>query len=259
MSSNLKMALLAGAAGIAMATGFAAAPANAFDRTYWTFKLDIEPCVDINVNLDPDSLTTVEVEQSSIGDISAISVVKNISIAQPEVGGGDYGHGNSHGNSHGNDHGNNNNDPVPPMDALTELGQIVSTATAVANNVNVDAFTEGLFADISQSASGGYHSSGTVLAKSKVVDIDDLMVDSSATAVSNNINLSIDPGSVIANTSIVANLSQTSNMDVTAKSIVKNVTLTNFSGLGSLTSPVISSVATAVGNNVNVGVTVPTP
>ena len=81
----------------------------------------------------------------------------------------------------------------------------------------------------------------------------------SATAVSNNINISVDPGSYIGDTSVVANLSQTSFMDVTAKSIVKDVTLTNFAGLGQLTTPVINSVATAVGNNVNIGVVVPTP
>jgi hypothetical protein len=77
--------------------------------------------------------------------------------------------------------------------------------------------------------------------------------------VSNNVNLSVDPASIIADTTVVANIAQTSYMDVTAKSIVKDVTLTNFSNLGSLTSPVISSVATAVGNNVNISVAVPTP
>jgi hypothetical protein len=44
-------------------------------------------------------------------------------------------------------------------------------------------------------------------------------------------------------------------MDVTAKSIVKDVDINGFRNLGSLTTPVISSVATAVGNNLNVSVT----
>lgn len=245
MTSSFKKTLLASAAALALATGFAIGPANAFDRTYWTFNLDIDPCVDINVNLDPDSLTAVEIEQSSIGDISAISVVKDITVAQLETrhGGHHWGHGS--------------NSVVPPMNALTELGQVVSAATAVANNANITSVTEGVFVDVDQNANGGYHHSGNVLAKSVVIDIEDLMVDSAATAVANNLNLSVDPASIINGTTVVANVSQSSLMDVTAKSFVKGITLANFSNIGSVTSPVISSVATAVGNNVNVTVAAP--
>lgn len=246
MTSSFKKTLLASVAALALATGLSVGPANAFDRSYWTFHLDIDPCVDINVNLDPDSLSAVEIDQSSIGDISAISVVKDITIAQLETQSGGYGHHSSHSNS-----------LVEPMDALTELGQVVSSATAVANNANVTSVTEGVFVDVGQTANGGYHHSGDVLAKSVVIDIDGLMVDSTATAVANNFNLSVDPAAIINGTTVVANISQNSVMDVTAKSIVKNVTLTNFSNLGSVTSPVISSAATAVGNNVNVTVAAP--
>lgn len=244
MTSSFKKTLLASVAALALATGFAVGPANAFDRTYWTFNLDIDPCVDINVNLDPDSLTTVEIDQSSIGDLTAISIVRDVTVAQLETHSGGYGHHSSHGSS-----------LVEPMDALTELGQVVSSATAVANNANITSVTEGVFVDVGQTASGGYHSSGDVFAKSKVVDIEGLMVDSSATAVANNFNLSVDPASIVNGTTVVANISQNSLMDVTAKSIVKGVTLTNFSNLGSVTGPVINSAATAVGNNVNVTVT----
>ena len=247
MTSTLKKTLLASVATLALATGFAVGPANAFDRSYWTFRLDIDPCIDINVNLDPDSLTAVEIEQSSIGDITAISIVKDITVAQLETRSGGYGH---HSNHH-------NNSVVPPMDALTELGQVVSSATAVANNANVTSVTEGVFVDVDQVASAGYHHSGDILAKSKVIDIDGLMVDSAATAVANNFNLSVDPASIVNGTTVVANISQSSLMDVTAKSLVKGVTLTNFSNIGSVTSPVISSAATAVGNNVNVTVAMP--
>lgn len=248
MTSNLKKTLLASVATLALATGFAVGPANAFDRSYWTFRVDIDPCIDINVNLDPDSLTAVEIEQSSIGDISAISIVKDISIAQLNTGSGGYGH-------HSNHHGGGN--AVPPMDALTQLGQIVSAATAVANNANITSVTEGVFVDVSQTATDGYHHGGEVFAKSVVIDIDDLMVDSAATAVANNFNLSVDPASIISGTTVVANIEQKSVMDVTAKSYVKSVTLTNFNNLGSLSGPVISSAATAVGNNVNVTVAAP--
>jgi len=247
MTSTFKKTLFAGVATLAMAAGFAAAPANAFDRSYWTFRVDIDPCIDINVNLDPDSLTAVEIEQSSIGDISAISIVKDITVAQLENRSGGYGHSHHRG-------GNN---VAPPMDALTQLGQIVSAATAVANNANVTSVTEGVFVDVKQTATDGYHRSGDVVAKSIVIDIDGLMVDSAATAVANNLNLSVDPASIINGTTVVANISQSSVMDVAAVSFVKNVSLTNFSNLGALSGPVISSVATAVGNNVNVTVAAP--
>jgi len=247
MTSNLKKTLLASAAAVALATGFAVGPANAFDRSYWTFNLDIDPCVDIDVNLDPDSLTAVEIEQSSIGDISAISVVKDITVAQLESRhSGGYGHHHHGGNS-----------VVPPMNALTELGQVVSSATAVANNANITSVTEGVFVDVDQKASDGHYNSGNVVAKSIVIDIEDLMVDSAATAVANNLNLSVDPASIINGTTVVANISQSSLMDVSAKSFVKGVTLANFHNIGSVTSPVISSAATAVGNNVNVTVAAP--
>jgi len=243
--ANLKTTLLASVAALALATGFAVGPANAFDRSYWTFHLDIDPCVDINVSLDPDSLSAVEIEQSSIGDISAISIVKDISVAQLNSHSGGYGHHSHHHSS------------VAPMNALTELGQVVSAATAVANNANITSVTEGVFVDVDQSAKGGLYQSGNVVAKSVVIDIDNLMVDSAATAVANNLNLSVDPASIVNGTTVVANISQSSLMDVTAKSIVKDVSLRNFSNIGSVTSPVISSAATAVGNNVNVTVALP--
>ncbi len=246
--TSFKKTLLASAAALALATGFAIGPANAFDRTYWTFNLDIDPCVDINVNLDPDSLTAVEIEQTSIGDISAISVVKDITVAQLET---------RHSNGYGHHWGHGGNSVVPPMNALTELGQVVSAATAVANNANITSVTEGVFVDVDQKANGGYFHSGEVKAKSIVVDIEDLMVDSAATAVANNLNLSVDPASIINGTTVVANVSQNSLMDVSATSFVKGVTLTNFHNIGSVTSPVISSAATAVGNNVNVTVAAP--
>ncbi|MFN4281069.1 MAG: hypothetical protein ACK4NA_00370 [Alphaproteobacteria bacterium] len=248
MTSNLKKTFLASAAALALTAGFAAGPANAFDRSYWTFRVDIDPCIDINVSLDPDSLTAVEIEQSSIGDISAISIVKDIAVVQLNTQSGGYGH-------HSNHHGNGNS--VPAMDALTELGQVVSSATAVANNANITSVTEGVFVDVSQTATDGYHSGGDVLAKSVVINIEDLMVDSTATAVANNLNLSVDPASIVGGTTVVANIEQKSVMDVTAVSYVKGVTLTNFRNIGSVAGPVISSAATAVGNNVNVTVAMP--
>jgi len=246
MNKSLKKTLLASAAGAALAVGVSIGSAKAFDDVDWSFDLHIDPCVDIAFDLDPASMTTLEAEQTSIGEITALSVVKDIEVKQPRT--------HHEGDDEDEDHMSH------ALDALTQLGKLVSAATAVANNVNVTTNTDAMFVNLEQTASGGvgeplYESAiGEVNAKSIVKDIDNLQVDSSATAVANNINLS-QVVSALANTTAVVNVEQTSYMDVEAKSIVKDIDLKNYKNLGSLTSPVISSVATAVGNNLNVSVT----
>lgn len=244
---TFKQSLLTGAAGLALAAGFAISSANAFDRTYWGFYLKIDPCVDIDIHLDPDSMTAVEVEQKSVGNIAAMSRVVDITVLQP-------------GGHHHHNHNNNGNGKG--LDAVAQLGSVVSAATAVANNVNVDSVTEAVYADVSQLAKGTYGTIGTVNAESKVRDILNLTVDSAATAVSNNVNVSVDVGQHIYDTNVVANVEQASYMDVNAASIVRDVTLKNYKNLGMTQSvafrPVVNSVATAVGNNVNVSVFRPT-
>jgi hypothetical protein len=239
MNKSLKQFLFASVAGAALAMGVSIGSAKAFDDVDWSFDLSVDPCIHIDVSLDPSSMTTIEADQTSYGDIKAISIVKDVDVDVP-------GHHHYHG-----------------LDALTQLGSLVSTATAVANNANVQTDTKALFADITQTASGSdieliclpwLSSTGEVKAISVVKDIENLQVASTATAVVNNVNLA----STVAHlddTSVVANVSQNSNMDVTAKSIVKDIDINSFRNLGSLSTPVISSVATAVGNNLNVSVT----
>jgi hypothetical protein len=249
MNKSLKQALFASVAGAALAMGVSIGSAKAFDDVDWSFELSIDPCISIDVDLDPSSMTTIEADQTSYGDIKAISIVKDIDVDLP----GEHHH---HGHDYDHDHDRG-------LNALTQLGSLVSTATAVANNANVQTDTKALFADITQTASGSdieliclpwLSSTGEVRAISVVKDVENLRIDSSATAVSNNANLASTVGH-LADTTVVANVSQDSNMDVTAKSIVKDIDINGFRNLGSLTSPVISSVATAVGNNLNVSVT----
>jgi hypothetical protein len=244
MNKSFKQALFASVAGAALAMGVSIGSAKAFNDVDWSFDLSIDPCVDISVELDPSSMTTIEADQLQVGDVTAVSIVKDIDVDPA----GDHHHHHHH--SHG-------------LDALTQLGLVVSTATAVANNANVQTDTQALFANITQTATGGeieilclpwLGSSGEVKAISVVKDVENLQIDSSATAVANNVNLA----STVAHlrdTTVVANVEQNSYMDVTAKSIVKDIDIDGFKNLGSLTSPVISSVATAVGNNLNVSVT----
>ncbi len=97
---------------------------------------------------------------------------------------------------------------------------------------------------------------GDVSATSIVSDIVNASVDSSATAVGNN--LSID---VQANTAgdalLVADLTQFNYADVSAQSAVNGVSVNNYANLGVLDGPLVNSVATAVGNNVSITVASP--
>ena len=107
-------------------------------------------------------------------------------------------------------------------------------------------------------------------AYSTVYDIDNATVDSSATAVANNINvtlLSSNPNNHV----LIADITQFAYANVSAVSNVCDVELTNYRNLSpdptnkdpllstTLGRPIVSSTATAVGNNVSITVGVPTP
>ncbi len=168
--------------------------------------------------------------------------------------------------------------------AATELGSVTSAATAVANNLGVDSDTA-LQLHIGQFAVGGTgegQSEGGVslpqtgntnlsiaaalgslvldgsLVKAKIratSTVDGILnatVDSSATAVANNLTVSMGPNGLL-----IGDVTQFAYADVTARSKVTDVTLNNYTGLGSLTRPIVSSVATAVGNNASISVKAP--
>lgn len=174
-------------------------------------------------------------------------------------------------------------------DALTELPSVVSAATAVANNTNISTDSsvqlhEGQFAfgngsidssspfvpgvnttnsnltaaDVlgAMALSGGINSS-TIKAKSNVYDILNATVDSSATAVANNLSVSVAPTSG-QDSLVIGDVVQFAVADVTATSKVHDVTLNNYTNLGSLSGPIVNSVATAVGNNKSITVVTPT-
>lgn len=158
--------------------------------------------------------------------------------------------------------------------AATELGDVVSTVTAVANNLGVDSDTT-LQLHIGQFAAGGGTGVGqgpslastgnsnlsvaaflgslildsslqkaTVRASSTVGSIVNAAVESAATAVANNVGVRMAPGGMI-----LADMMQFAHADVSAVSHVTNVMLGNYTGLGALSSPIVISVATAMGNN----------
>jgi hypothetical protein len=94
---------------------------------------------------------------------------------------------------------------------------------------------------------------GTVSADSTVTNILNASVDSSATAVGNNLSVSVDPTQP-GDAFLVADLTQFNYADVSATSTVDNVQINNYSNLGVLDKPLVNSVATAVGNNVSIKV-----
>lgn len=97
---------------------------------------------------------------------------------------------------------------------------------------------------------------GEVSATSSVSDILNASVDSSATAVGNN--LSVD---LAANTEgdafALADLTQFNFANVSASSTVTGVDVNNYANLGVLEGPLVNSVATAIGNNVSFSVSSP--
>jgi hypothetical protein len=110
---------------------------------------------------------------------------------------------------------------------------------------------------------GDLISKGTTSASSTVSDIMDASVVSNATAVTNNKSVNIEavtPDDAV----FVGDVTQFAYMDATATSNVSNVSITGYENLGLngtnaevLNRPIVSSVATAVNNNLSISVSSP--
>jgi hypothetical protein len=165
-------------------------------------------------------------------------------------------------------------EPGAPLDALTELPEVISAATAVGNNTTIETDTavelheaQILVGDVEFPAGedtgltqgldvlGWSVTPATVSATSTVYDILNASVDSSATAVGNN--LAIDIEAEGPDRLLMADVTQISVANVTATSTVYDVSLNNYINLGALDRPIVSSVATAVGNNKSISVSAP--
>jgi hypothetical protein len=168
------------------------------------------------------------------------------------------------------------------LDAATELGSVTSATTAVANNLGVDSDST-LQLHIGQFAAGGGAGEGQgpalastgntnlsvaaflgslvldgslqkamVRAVSTVDSIVNATIESAATAVANNVGVRMAPNGMI-----LADMMQFAHADVSALSSVTNATLGNYTGLGSLPTPLVISVATSIGNNASFTMRVP--
>jgi hypothetical protein len=160
-----------------------------------------------------------------------------------------------------------------PLDAMTELPEIISAATAVGNNVSIDADTavqlheaQWTVGDVSippgEDGDANFTWEGVVgveaaniTATSLVYDILNASVDSSATAVSNNLTVNVEAEG--SDRLVIADVLQVSVADVSASSTVYDVTVDNYLNLGAMDRPLVNSVATAVGNNKSISVNAP--
>lgn len=186
--------------------------------------------------------------------------------------------------------------PTTGLDALTQLPEVVSNATAVGNNQSIDSQVALSLHD-GQFVFGGFNTEATsgaslqdvqdglaliqtgntnlsgalalamggafgliepasITATSTVSDILNATVDSSATAVANNTTINL--GAVTPDdANLEGDFVQMAYADLAATSNVSGVVLNGYYNLGQLDRPIINSTATAVGNNLSVTVTSP--
>lgn len=323
MKRTYKTCLLASVSAAAI-TLMAASPAAAFDRVNWTWDAtvieDVTKTITITADLVPTGMVMVEDLQVYIGDVDAESTVEGVHNNQPAgelptgpfdleftygLGGGqiDATPGVTNGLNDETDGpiGSGVNGTVSltfdpgvlgsaEFDAVTELPEVVSAATAVANNTSITTDTmlelhEGQFAfNVQGDDNGGSEpfvpgadtensnltaagvlgvlaitgaiAPSQISATSTVSDILNASVDSSATAVANNLSVSMAPKSG-GDSVMIADIVQFAYANVTANSSVSNVSLNNYTNLGVLDRPIVSSVATAVGNNKSITVVAP--
>lgn len=232
--------LLSGTAVVA-AVGLLAGPALAFNEVHWDWNLDadtyIDQWVDIYVDVDPSGFVALENLQVQLGDVTAESYVSDIDNNRPSSWGW-----------------------FPqPIDAELELTEVVSAATAVGNASSLKSHVSTNIHEaqvLSGALEGFSFQPAEITATSKVWDIENATVDTSATAVGNL--KSIELAAVTADDAVlIADIKQISNAEVSALSEVYNVSVNGYDNLVAIDRPIVSSVATAIGNNLSVTVTSP--
>ncbi len=141
----------------------------------------------------------------------------------------------------------------------------LDTAFGVWNDLLDDGVNTGLATTLSMmvaAAYGGLEKS-QVTATSFVDDISNASVDSSALAVGNNKNVTLNAATA-DDAVLIADINQFAYADVMASSTVSNVTVSNYQNLGVIPlpgsedyRPLVDSTATAIGNNLSITVDSP--
>ncbi|NOT40172.1 MAG: hypothetical protein HOP13_06745 [Alphaproteobacteria bacterium] len=306
--------ILAASLGV-LAVGAMATPAMAFDNVDWTWnkKITQNEYINVYIDLDVDTTGLVEVEKLQIflGNVDAQSTVSNIYNTQDQDGWYEYIRYcycyvpvwvdpseyaptelpivRSIATAVGNNQSITSDVPVYLHD-----GQFVANTWF---NYDYDALRTAVDSRMGGGNGGPHHENGNfhtdlavyftlgaafgllqaadIHAYSNVYDILNASVESSATAVANNLSVNLESdvdGSCTSgcygksNHIVIADITQFAYANVSAVSNVNWVVADNYTGLRTITSPdgvaatpdpvvpLVSSIATAVGNNVSINV-----
>lgn len=215
----------------------AAAPAAAFDTVTWNWNADVISTVTTNavgdVVVAPTGLEQVESEQTALGDFAATSSTLGVT-----------------------------NDVIS-LSGLTldDVVAVETTASALGNSATLESDVSVQYdssqtfggVDLSLLGTGLLEVSlpGTLLATSTTTGVVNGTVDSDATAVANNFTADLVTTSD-QDAFLIGNNVQTAFATIGSTSLVDVVSFTDVSGLGTLVDPAVSSVSTAVGNNIGV-------
>ncbi|MEQ6250204.1 hypothetical protein ABMC89_15020 [Sulfitobacter sp. HNIBRBA3233] len=219
---------------------FAAAPAMAFDTVTWNWNADVVSSVTTgavsDVSVAPTGLEQVESEQTTLGDFAATSTSNLIT-----------------------------NDVVNLSGlALDDVVAVETTSTSLGNSAALTSDVSMQF-DMNQTYGGvdlalGTGLTGTIAdvslpgilaATSITTGVVNGTVDSGATAIANNLTADLVTTSG-SDAFLIGNNIQNAYAVATASSLVDGVIFNDVNGLGTLVDPAVSSVSTALGNNLGV-------
>jgi len=185
---------------------------------------------------DAVDLPSVESTATAVGNNQSISSTVALNLHEGQYNMGDIGFGEQ--------------SDLPPIRSLPSVSADVNTDEEGGNTMT------DILALATIGSALGIIQQGDVTATSSVTEILNASVASSATAVGNNLSVDLQantPGDAL----LVADITQFNYADVTASSNVSDVSVNNYANLGVLDGPLVSSVATAVGNNVSITVASP--
>ena len=191
---------------------------------------------------DAVDLPSVESTATAVGNNQSISSTVAVNLHDAQYNMGDIGLGDDTDIRY-----IPQDESFPPVEGT---GQVLGDEDSEYNT-----HTE-LLAAIGLGAALGVIQQGEVSADSLVGRIINASVDSSATAVGNNLSVDLQAHTE-GDAFLIADLTQLNYANVNATSTVRGVFVNGYANLGVLEGPLVSSVATAVGNNVSITVASP--
>jgi hypothetical protein len=230
--------VLAGASAIALATSLAAPSAQAFDRVWWDWTLDVDTKVDVNIDVDikvdPSGAVISETDQYFKGTLSAEAVVKDV-----------------------------DNDPKGYyLDGISDLPEVTNVAAALGNSNSIQSEVS-VQSDVQQTAIGTAYYGADLSATARVANTSDVSVSNAAQAIGNSNSITVDPATTGGpsycywcsspnDQLIISNVEQTAYVDANAYASVYGVEVSGYDNLGSgdnyLNRPLVSNAAIAAGN-----------